>query len=953
MRRIFIITITALSILLIGACVSHKKKSDAKVGWFKKRYHNLTSKYNYWFNANELLHITAAKMEESHKDNYNQILDIYPAVAADPQAAKGDLDNVIKKASTGIALHRPSGWADDCYTIIGVSQYYKKDLETAEATFKYIKDELDPHKKVPKVKSKKKKVEKKKKASKKKSSSKKKKGKSKAKTKEERAAEKAKTEADKKAQEEREKQREKDEEAAAARPDGTNPYKKGWSRTSAWPEAMIWYSRTLTDREKYDEAGYQIQTLWEDPWFPSKFKDDLATAEAYLWIKQKSYAKAIPPLEKAVALTKKKKRKARLSYILAQLYDRSGQHDQAIAAFSTAIKGAPNFEMEFNARLHQVRSEWAFGKSTNAEAEKALHRFLKEDKNAEYRDQVYFTLAEVALKDKRKPEAIEYLKQALASSKGNAAQKAESYLALADLYFEIEDFVEAKNYYDSTLTALPAADERYSRVNKYATNLKDIAHYIEIIEQNDSIIKVYSMSDVERKDLAKKIKKQREKENAASQSAAAGEKSSTSGRTGPGGKTPPSGGAKPSSFYFYNESFVKKGKKEFAKVWGNRKLEDNWRRGQKRSSAGDTTDDPAVAANDSTKAGDLSDTELNDIFQTLPKSEGELSVIHLNTYEALYKLGTLFRDKLDNNQRCVSTLEEELHRYPDTVKYQRETWYYLVVAYKDLRNETQAKYYLDKLVEKYPNSPHARTLSDPNFLNASKEREKDLNKFYQQAYAKFLKADYKTAFDDCQEAPRKYGSTNPLMPKFSLLSALCVGNLQGKDAYCTALKDVIGRYPESSEAVRAREIARLMSCPGFEITEETKEVAGEEKFQLEDDKLHYFMVALSGDEVRLDEVKAAISDYNREHHKSEQLRISNIFLGTDTSTPIIVIRKFDKRSDAMRYLKEVENKKDFLGETRKTFKKESFVITQENYRKVLKNKTLNGYREFFQDNYNN
>ena len=117
-------------------------------------------------------------------------------------------------------------------------------------------------------------------------------------------------------------------------------------------------------------------------------------------------------------------------------------------------------------------------------------------------------------------------------------------------------------------------------------------------------------------------------------------------------------------------------------------------------------------------------------------------------------------------------------------------------------------------------------------------------------------------------------------------------------------------------------------------------------------KLHYFIVALSGEDVRLDDVKAAVSDYNSEHHKTEQLRISNIFLGTDTNTPIVVIRKFDTKEQAMRYYNEVKNQNEFLGETaKKTYNKEMFAVTQENYRRVLKNKTLNGYREFFEENY--
>jgi hypothetical protein len=204
------------------------------------------------------------------------------------------------------------------------------------------------------------------------------------------------------------------------------------------------------------------------------------------------------------------------------------------------------------------------------------------------------------------------------------------------------------------------------------------------------------------------------------------------------------------------------------------------------------------------------------------------------------------------------------------------------------------------------------------------------------------------------DAPKKYGSQNPLMPKFALLSALCTGNLKGNEEYCKALNEVIARYPESAEATRAKEIARLISCKGFEVPAEAEKNKAEidDNFLMEDDKLHYVIVALKGSDISLESVKTSVSDYNREYHKLENLRISNIFLGTDTDAPVVVIRKFDSREQAMKYLKEVKDKKEFLGENNKiTYNKEFFAITQENYRRVLKNKTLDGYREFFEANY--
>ena len=943
------ITVALSALFLISGCVTQKKKGE-EVGWFKRGYHNLTSKYNYWFNADELFRLTSDQLAAQHKDNYNQLLEIYPEAAVDPQSAKGDLDNVITKASKGIAMHRPSEWVDDCYTLIGQSQFLKRDYETAENTFKWIKDEFDPKKKKTKLSVKKKKkesVRKKKAAAKKKKAAKKKAAKKK---KKKSSSKKPTPKADGATEPvpapEAPKTTPQPEAVTEAKPAGGDPYDKGLQRTAAFPLAMIWYGRTLTQRDKFEEAEFLFRNLEEDAWFPQDQRADLYTAEAFLYVKQKKYDRAITPLSSAIGLIKRKKDRARLAYILAQLYERSGNHEQAYVALETVLSSNPGYEMEFNARLHQIQAGWTNKKISSEEANHSLERLVKDDKNIEYRDQIYYVMADIALKDGLKKDGIALLRKSLDNNQSNTTQRAESYLKLADLYFDDEQFVQAKNYYDSTLTVIEATDERKPRVTQYAENLKDISRLIQTIAANDSIVRIFRMNDDERKDLAQKIKKQREAEADAAARAQA-----VAPAPGAAKAPAPVAGNKPSSFYFYNEAFLKKGKRDFSKTWGSRKLEDNWRRSN-RPLTGPGED---VAGKDSTGANQVSDAELKDLFASIPKSEAELAVLHLATYEALYQLGTLFRDRLENNKRCSGTLEEMLSRYPDMDKYEKEAWYYCYLAFTDLSDATKAKFYLEKLTGKYPNSSYARALTDPNFMNATKARERELNTYYEQTYHFFQSGNYKDAFDRCVEAPQKYGSQNPLMAKFALLSALCVGNLQGNEAYCKALSEVIGRYPESAEATRAKEIARLIGCKGFEVDDTKKKTdpaAVDDAFTREDDKLHYFIISLSGDDFRLDDIKVAVSDYNREYHRLEQLRISNIFLGTDTDNPLVVIRKFDNKEQAMRYFNEVKDKAEFLGESgKKKYNKEFFAITQENYRRILKNKTLEGYREFFGDNY--
>lgn len=169
--------------LVIAGCVTTKKKGD--VSKFKRGYNSLTEHYNYWFNSNEILRLKEVELAKGLKDNYNQILSIYPEMVADPAPIKKDLESAEKKAAMGIGLHTVGTWTDDCYLLMAQAQFYRRDYETAEATLSYIKEEYNPNKtaktKLKKTSSNKKATAKKKTSAKKKkkAAAKKKKAKSK------------------------------------------------------------------------------------------------------------------------------------------------------------------------------------------------------------------------------------------------------------------------------------------------------------------------------------------------------------------------------------------------------------------------------------------------------------------------------------------------------------------------------------------------------------------------------------------------------------------------------------------------------------------------------------------------------------------------------------------------------------------------------------------------------
>ncbi len=917
MKRYIIALVVLVFLGLSTDCLAQKKKKQKDQMSLPGRvYHNLTAHYNGYFNAKELYDKSEESLADSHQDNYNQVLEMYKYVPADAKAVDNDMETAIQKVSVVIRLHRKSDWTDDAYLLLGQCRYLQKDYEGAQEAFEYLAAEYN-------LKA----------LEQKKLKRKSKKGQQKAKAK----AKKKRQQMKKKGIEEK-------------------PEKYPLETRPAYEDGQIWLARTMIERGLYDEAELLMTRMKNDLKTHKDMADEIAEVNAYNWLKQGEYEKAIQPLEEALELTKTRKKKVRFSYILAQIYQQGGQDEKAYAYFNKVLKLGPTYDMEFNARLNMVTSSWLAGKESSEDVLRSLKRMLKDSKNKEYKDRIYFTMAKVHLKDKSNPEAIAALQKSLQFSSGNQAQKAESYLLLGDLYYGTEEYVLSKNYFDSTLLTMNETDVRKDRVQRMSSNLTDIAKNIEIISLQDSLLAINDMTPGQKRKLAAKLIKEKEDKLKSQQSAALANAAASGG-----GSTNLLGASK-SLFFAYNDRSAKRGKKAFEKKWGARSLEDDWRRSVKNG--GFNNEEEEVS--DEKFAETLSDEQVAEVFAAVPDTPEKITAANEKIRVAMFSLGTLFRDKIQNNDKSIETLEELLKRYPDTSD-KLDAYYNLYLAYTEKGNKKRAKYYYDKIVKEFPNTTYARALEDPNFLKETQEKEKEVVRYYDATYALFEKGDYEQALKKAKDSDSKFGVKNKLKPKFSLLSALCVGSIDGKEAYIKALKEVIAKYPDTPEQMKAKEILRLLqggkpvaSVPpksGDTASDGPKDTDNKDNppkdgksgnFSTADDKSHYFMMVLK-DGNQLKEAKNVVNAYNSKNFSIKNLRANSIFLGTTEKTPIIIVRRFRNKDDAMSYYEQaVAQPAEILGEG---VEADFCVVAQANYREILKLKGMGDYMDFFRDNY--
>lgn len=1004
----------------MSSCVTKKKKED--LSFLSKRYHNLTSKYNGYFNANVLYDQGILTANLQHTDNYAKILDMYPYMAIDnPKSLAPEMDKIVEKVSTVATLHSGGDWVDDCYLLAGKAQYLKQDFISAEETLEFMAKNFSPEvlkdklkgaakqkmlEKEKKERVKQKEIEKrekeqvredakqvmedlkkekakerkqiakaKKKAAKEKAKERKRKakerkkhGKSKSKstpkssavnkeketskdstaqlinpdneTKTE-PAEKVKTEAELKKEAEAKAKEEEKEKKKAEKPD-----KYFLKRKPVYQDGLIWLARTYIEEQKYDEALSVMNKIISNPKSFPHILSQLHEVRAYYFMKQKKYNLAVEPLEAAINTTSNKKDKARFSYIIAQIHQAANRQSDALAAFQRTLKFHPTYEMEFHTKLNIALNGHGSGQSSIADSRQYLKKMLKDTKNTEFRDQIYYTLAKLDIEEKDFPQAIVDLQASLAANSANKIQRTESYLLLAELNYDRGNFVGSKTYYDSTLQVMATTDDRYDATKRFSLNLTEIARNQGVVILQDSLIKIAGMSKDDQLALAKRILKQREEEskrlaqnaNVAKQKTDPNSVSALQQNGGLYRGTSISGNTK-STFFAYDDKLVKKGQKEFEKLWGQRDLVDNWRR-VKNNSNNNSNQETITAV-----VSEVDEKKLNEVLVDVPQNPADIDKANNMIKAAMLSLGRLYQDQLKDDDRSIAQLEELLTRYPDN-QYELEAWYLLYIAHNNKAQLDKAKVYYDKILAKYPTTTYARVISDPSFLEEAKAERNKLDRFYNETYILYSEGKYTEAKANIDKSNKDFGIDNKYKAKFTLLNAMIAGNLEGKNAYIGGLKDLIAKFPNTDEEKKAKEIIRLLGVESATpLDKDTTSNVMNYTFTPND--VHYVLL-LVGDAVnKLNEMKTSIASYNKDFYSFDKLKVTNIFL--DTETALVVIRQFDKSEGAFKYVDNAyKNISSFYTDLKDG---QLVIISKENYKALLLNKKIEDYKEYLTKNY--
>ncbi len=683
--------------------------------------------------------------------------------------------------------------------------------------------------------------------------------------------------------------------------------------------AKVWKAKTNIRLKNEEYAIENLKKMFNTADLKEEEIADGAAMMAQAFINLDSLEPALEYIKMATENVKDKELKGRYTFIKGQLYNRLDQKDSANIAFDEVIAMNRKTSRAYmiNAYLEKGKN-FDYEKGDRTAFLELLQDLEKNRENRPFLDKIYNQFGDYYLNSDSTETAVKYYNKSIKSFKQDRVLQSVNYQTLAEINFDNAEYKNAGAYYDSTLTFLEENSRQWRRITKKRENLDDVIKYEDIATTNDSILRLTKMSETEQlaffTDYTSKLKEQAIKDSLNAikiEQKIANKEFYEKGNAASG---PNKGG---STFYFYNTSTVAYGKGEFRKVWGDRKLEDNWRLSSKQTSL-INNDEEAVAV------APIAENELykpQTYISRIPTEEKVIDSLAKDRNFAYYQLGLIYKEKFKEYNLAANRLEKLLTYNPEA-RLVVPAKYNLVKIYEILENPSESDKYRNDILTNHGETRYAEILRNPNSQLPTDESSPEFK--YKELYKEFEAAKYAEVIKKSDDYMMVYNG-NDIIPKFELLKATAIGRQQGFEAYKKALNFVSLNYPSTEEGKQAQQIYSnvlpVLAVKDFVPEEESENWKLVYKFSKED--------AEAAQQLK-EKLDKAIEDF----------RYTNMTTSVDYYDPqtrFVIVHGLNTKMGARGFGEVLKEKKEYK------IKHPFFEISSPNYKIIQIHKNLDDY----------
>ena len=772
--------------------------------------------------------------------------------------------------------------------------------------------------------------------------------------------------------------------------------------------ALNWKARSQMELNNMVFADKVLDTMLRaQDELKKDLPEPLATT-AQMRIYQKRNKEAILLLETAIKNADDKQLKIRWQFILAQLQEKENDLQSALINYTKVESSNAPFEMYFHANLQRIKLR-ALISGIKINKEKALLALLKDDKNIDYTDQIYYQIGELFSKEANFIKAEENYQKAADKSVVNLNQKALSYLKIADLNFnEFKNYIKAKAYYDSAAAIIPKNFPDYDNIVKKAKNLQYLSDRYTLISKEDTFQAIAKLPENER---AVKIKDYLRPKVEVSTISTANVGSLNSSDFPVQSVSVSASSGSGSTFYFNNNAAISTGFADFKKRWGNRPLEDNWRQSVRTSAqetnqilSGGNIANGITTINNGNAGATADQTSIEKQFtDALPVTPALVAASNQKIIDAYFEIASFYQQELNDQDEANKVYIELLRRFPEN-NHLAAIYYSLYLNYKG-KDETRANEYRQLVLTKFPESDFAKTILDPSYSVKQSALENEINEKYNTAFDAYAKKEYPGVIKQANENIATYPSSG-LAPQYAYLKAISVGRTSKVEALLAEFNLITTLYPndliitplvkghlkyiESNiEEFKRRPVAlidfdsnepRFVDqtatvnakpkpieninaaltpkmqegiakpvgiAPAKTIDNKTDVAKPVSIFSTATSNTYYYVIDVEDASLTLSSSRFGIGQFNRGNYPDNDLAHKLVELDDDQ---LIYVTSFVDLEDAKIYEESIKGQlKNIMKVPANKYK--SFIISKENFEKLTDRNRVNEYLEFYKNNY--
>ena len=876
-----------------------------------RQYQALVTKYNVYFNGSEAYRKGYEAQEKAKKDNLLEILDLYP-ISDEKVRSTGvsSFDLAIEKAQKGIKLH-------------SISEKPKKKKGTPTASEKAFqsKNEYNPflwHAWFLMADA----------------------------------------------------QRQKGDFIEAA---STYSYitKLYYDEPEIVAEAQYKMAQCYSELGWNYEAEELFQRSGETRTNMSRHLDYQARFASHL-LGQERYEESIPLLEEAIGRKGVSKiQRIRERYLLAQLYKTTGRNEEAYRTFGKVIRMSPPHEIGFYARIQQT--ETMAGSGNMRKIMKKLKRMERDPGNKDNLDQVYYAMGNIHLMHGDTATALNYYNEGADKGQDASDEKGILLLTMANLYWDMRDYPNASRCYSQAVGMIGTSHKEYPTVKLRSEVLEDLVKNDGTVKLQDSLQwlstlpedRLYVIIDKVIEDLREQERLDEERRRKEAREAARkGAASDLSIESDDGSE---------GQWYFYNPKVVARGKKDFSKQWGDRKLEDNWRRSNKTTLA-PMEETLAANAQFESEPDTLMDIIVDSLnatpqetdpykreyyIQQIPYSAEDRQKSDQLISEALLELGIIYKDRLQEFPDAETSLTRIVTDYPESDQAD-EAMYNLYLMYSLWGRNDLADSCRSRMQRLYPESDYTIMVCDPDYIDNARYGKHREDSIYVVTYSAFREGDVRTVRNNCEVSATKYPKGQH-RAKFMFLDAALDLQSGDTDSFMDKLKEIVTKYPENEISELAGLIAqgiqngRILQSTSFSSIWDRRNGTADEsesdsvapEFSPERYEPFIFLLAYPEGQLNQNQLLFEVAKFNFTNY---MMRNFDIGFETEQGIGMMIVGEFLNFDEAYVYQRNLYDDPDMAS---KLSGIKAVIITPGNLEILFKHYSFNDYQEFYEEHFLN